>query len=412
MTETRTIARLGSVALLAQVVSSASNLLIGVAVVRLLGVDQLGRFSVLFAALMVSVSMQTSWVGDSLVVLNRASPAVKRGIDGSQWLFTLGCVGVGLLAACALGAGWAESGAFALLTAFWLLEEYGRRTFMARLEFSRLALNDATYLICTAGLVAAIEIWGTTTLASILLCMAAGAAVAFGQGFAALPSGDRLGVARPSRGELRAVARFGVWRSAQSGLGMVGGLVVRIVVISMGSAAVLGRLEVGRLVVAPLTTLVVASSNLLLPLFTRSRGDDAQTARLSRVAVVGISGVSLLYGAIALVLTGPLVHLVAGVDARTGRIVILGWLLQALAAGVTNPIFAAALVRGLAALVFWTKAAGMLVSTLAAWFVMKIADARLVPTSLAIGLATGAALLRHFESSQPTRPGRPLRGVA
>src|SRR4051794_37934191 len=77
--ERRDLARLGRGAFIAQMVSSASNLLAGVAVARLLGASALGTFSLLFSALLAIVSLQSSWVGDSLVVLGRHLPWVRGG---------------------------------------------------------------------------------------------------------------------------------------------------------------------------------------------------------------------------------------------------------------------------------------------------------------------------------------------
>ena len=358
----------------------------------------LGRFSLLFSALLIVVALQTSWVGDSLVVLDRADAGIKRGIDTAQWVFTAAGGIAGGLVALASGSSTGEALSFALLTTMWLLEEYGRRAFMARLDFLGLAKNDGTYLLVAASAIAAVKIWGTPTLTSIFLCMAAAAATAFVAGSLALPRHERLRWARSDRSDFVAVAKFGAWRSAQSGLGMVGGFIVRVVVVAMGSTNLLGELELGRLVVAPLFTLVAASSNALLPLFSQNRHDDARMAQLSRVTLVGIGSVTFAYGALVLSLTGTFVQLVGGSDARTGRLVIAGWLLQALIVGVTTPVFASALVRGSSSLVFWTKGAGVLVSTAGAWIAMLVVRPSLVPISLGVGLAVGAGLLIRFDS--------------
>ena len=404
MKRPRGVARVGSTALLAQVVSSSSNFLINVVVVRLLGVTELGRFSLMFSALLILVALQTSWVGDSLVVLARSEPAIKRGIDATQWGFTLiGSAAAGLSAG-AVGAGLSEAIAFAVLAGLWVLEEYGRRMFMARMEFGRLAVNDAVYLLLTAAALIGVELWGVTTLTSIMLCMAGGAGAAFLAGMVTLPPLDRLWIFRPSRSEVGSVAGFGVWRSAQSGLGMLGGFLVRVVVVTTGSAAMLGELEVGRLVVAPLFVLIASSSNVLLPLFAEKRDDHARVAELSRMAVTGLGGVTLVYGLVVLVMADTSVQMVGGASAHSGRVVILGWLLQALTVGTTNPMFASALVRGLSAVVFWTKAAGMATSIFAAWLLMSTSGPRLVPMSLAAGLVVAAFLLWRVDKGSDVPP--------
>ena len=222
--------RVGSSALIAQGVNSAGNLLAGAVVARFLGAAALGSFSVLFATMLCIVALQTSWVGDSMTVLGRGSAALRRGIVASQMWFTL--LGAAAAAGIALAAtdvdAWGVIG-FALLVAAWQLEEYGRRVFMARLEFLRLAVNDAVYLLALVGGLLAFGLGPGLSLALVIWAMALAASAAFAAGVLAMPEEDRLHFTFAGGAGLRIVARYGSWRAAQAGVGLLSGLGARLV---------------------------------------------------------------------------------------------------------------------------------------------------------------------------------------
>jgi len=385
--------------LIAQIVSSLGTLVLSTIVARHLGLAEFGRFTLLLAVLMTVVSLQTSWVGDALTVLDRSSAATRRGIDTTQWLFfVLGSVlGFGVVPIG--GVGWRTSGALVLLIAAWQMEEYGRRALMARLEFGALAVNDAIYLVVAVTSMIGVNAAGLLTLSSVLYCMFSGACAAFVAAMFVLPPQDRLTIGPLSFADARVVARFGMWRSAQSGLGVFSALIIRVIVASMGSVAVLGVIEIGRLIAAPVFTLVAASSNALLPILVRARDDSMQGAWISRFVSIALATAIVGYGAIALLFIDGAGRAVAGSDVPITRVLLLGWLLQALVIGVTNPMFFRLVVVGRTQLVFWTKAVGAIVAIVFAWWTMECLDPDLIPLSLAVGATVSAILLQASRRS-------------
>jgi O-antigen/teichoic acid export membrane protein len=372
-----------------------------VAVARFLGASALGTYAVLFSTLLLVVALQTSWVGDSLTVLDRRVPSVRSGLECWQLIFTLGGAVIG--AAFAAGAtklGASGVFAFSVLVAAWQLEEYGRRLFMARLEFSRLAANDGTYLVAVLLPLMALRVWGNVTLTGVLWSMAFAAAVAFLAGVLVLPPDERLHLAVADRSQLASVASFGFWRSAQAGMGAASGLTVRVLVAGLGSAAVLGNIEAARLLVAPLFVLLAASSNLLLPLFVELRGSDgSDTAAAMRAATLLLGALSLLYGAIVVAFPRILLPIVAGTRFAVDRVAIGGWVLLALVLAVVAPCITVALANGGSALVFRLKLLGTVGATALGAAAAGIGQPSLVPATLAAGAAiSGWAVWRSVRA--------------
>ena len=155
---------------------------------RSLGAAALGHFAFLFTLLTAFVAVQSAWVGDSLTVLDRNDPTLKRGLATTQWAHCLvGGVAGGAIAYLAGGIGVASAVVFGTLVVAWELEEFGRRVFMARLEFWKQAGNDGSYLVLVAvALLAYRQLLGLT-LAGTLGCMAAASLAAFVLGVASLP---------------------------------------------------------------------------------------------------------------------------------------------------------------------------------------------------------------------------------
>ena len=83
----------------AQAANSLSSLVVAVVVAQLLGPASLGKFAVLFTLLLTFVAWQSSWVGNSLTVLDREAADVRQGVSTTQWLHVV--VGAPL-------AGWAR----------------------------------------------------------------------------------------------------------------------------------------------------------------------------------------------------------------------------------------------------------------------------------------------------------------
>jgi len=382
------LVRRGSTAFAAQGINSLSNLMVAVVVARSLGPSALGRFSLLFTILLTFVSLQTAWVGDSLTVLDRLQPAVRRGIATSQWLHVLlGMTVGGLLAHYVAGVDVFAAAAFAVLVAVWELEEFGRRTFMARLEFWKQAANDGSYLVITAGSIAAWSVLGSMSLASILVCMAIGAIGAFVLGMAWLPSEERLQRPVTNLDGFAEVARYGGWRAAESGWTYTGQVVVKSLVIAVASAAVMGQIEAARLVAAPLFTLTGALANVSLASIARAIKAKRSLTTLLRATALACGGVGAIYSAVVLSFASTCIHLLAGVHFQPDVSALRGWLLFAVVTSICTPFNALALVVARIRVVFCFQATGTMIGVALGVAAVGVAHPSLVPACLACGSA-------------------------
>ncbi len=387
--------RVGSPAILAQAVNSLSNLLVAIFVARTLGPSAFGQFALLFALITTATAIQTAWVGDTLTVLDRGQVSIRRGINVSQLAITsisgLAAFGVAfsLLSLSALG-----SLAFAALVAAWLLEEYGRRVFMARLEFYKQAANDGLYLAVSLLLLSIMAALNTITLTTVLLCMAAAAFAAFVAAAFVLPSHERLGLRGIDGAGLAEVTRFGFWRGMQAGAGTMSNAVVRWLVISLASAPTLGNIEAARLLIAPLFTLFAASTNLMLPVFNRlAHGSLLEARRAMNVAALALLGTATVYGALVLVAPSVAVHVLVGSRFHPGRVLIVGWLAVASIVGLSNPSGTMAVVTQRSASVFWRRICGSMLGLVAAVVALRMAQPSWIPLCLALGAALSGVLV-------------------
>lgn len=398
-------ARLGAVAVFAQGVNSISNLMVGIVVARALGPGALGRFALLFTLLLALVAVQTAWVGDSLTVLDRGRASIRSGVANAQWAHTvLGSVAGGILAYTVGDVGVACSIAFAALVGVWELEEFGRRVFMARLDFWRQAANDGSYLIVTAVALATWWATATLTLTAILICMAIGALCAFLLGVWWLPGDERLLRPSPSSPGFREVAVYGMWRGAQSGAGYASQVIVRSLVIGMASAAVMGQLEAARLVFAPLFTLIGAATNLTLATFSRSeRAAGRATSLLVTAAVAGLGSACVFYGAIVLSLPNVFVHLLAGSHFHADRVVLAGWFAVTLTLAVSTPFTTLALVVATASTVFYMRLAGSVAGVVLTAIALQASRPVLIPGALAVGVALSGIMLWRLSRTASAR---------
>jgi len=382
---------------------SLANLVVGVTVARSLGPAALGHFAFLFTLLTAFVAVQTAWVGDSLTVLNRQDADLRRSLVNAQWAHCLLGGGVaGVIAYLAGGIGVSTAAVFASLVAAWELEEFGRRVFMARLEFWKQAANDGSYLVLvTAALLMWKHLFGLT-LTGALACMSATSLLAFALGMLALPSPERLGLPKLGRATSSVVARFGIWRGAQGAAGYASQVAVRSLVIAMASAATMGQLEAARLVLAPLFTVTAASGNLTLAGFARSGSNALERGSkvwLLRLSMFALALLALVYGAIVLMFPSAFVHLLAGHHFHADRRALGGWLLVVLATSVGTPLSSFALARKRAAAVLWTRLGGSAIGLALAAGALAVTRPTLVPLALGIGAAAGSALLwRHAVS--------------
>ena len=159
--------------------------------------------------------------------------------------------------------------------------------------------------------------------------------------------------------------------------------------------SLLGEVEAGRLVVAPLFVALAASGNVLLSFFShvQDQSVERQAALRSATGLLGL--LALAYGALVLALPAVIERFVAGDNFTADRVILGGWLLQALVLAIGNPILSVALVEGRAAEVFWIKLWGAAASVALALGSVAIDRPTLVPAAIAVGQALSAALIWH-----------------
>jgi O-antigen/teichoic acid export membrane protein len=396
-------------ALLAESLNSLGTFVVTIYVARVLSPATLGQFSFLFAVLLVIVGIQTSWVGDTLTVLDRSHPEIKRGLHLTQHLLTAsGFVAGGLIAATALDISVVVAISFGALVATWQLQEYGRRIFMARLEFHNQARNDGLYLVVVTALLAMplVAAW-QVSLAYVLCAMALASGLAFLTSYFTMPPIERLQINDLRGPGLRRVASYGGWRAGQVSVGNLSQAITRYLVIALASSAMMGVIQAAYLTLAPLFTLFAAATNVMLPVLTRAvRRSPAELRRWTLLFAALITSASLIYGLAVLAAPSAIVHLIAGDQYSPSMLVIGGWIATALAVGLGLAFTSAALVVENVATVFWQRTMGSLLGLVIVVGVLVLSQPAFVPVALACGAALSTGLL-FFTFYNATVAGSP-----
>ena len=367
-------------------------------IARVLGPAEFGYFSFLIAVLLIMVGIQTSWVGDALTALDRSHADIRRGLHVTQLALTAGGAVVGIgLALLTTRVSPATAFAYGLLVAAWQLEEYGRRIFMARLEFLRQALNDAVYLVSVLAGLSLINIaLHRGGLGLDMLAMAVSSLFAFATSQLVVAPHERLSL-RDLRGPgLSRVAAFGSWRAAQVGAGNITQAAIRWLVIWLASAAVMGNLQAALLVFSPMFTFLQAIGNLMFPAFAIQRRVSSENLRQwARATCALLALTAAIYAAIVLAIPSFVVHLVAGPGYAPNRVALLGWALVAVSVAFGNTYGSVALVLKRPAMVFWYRTAGSMIGLVATVAALRLGTPSLVPLASAAGASLSALLIWH-----------------
>ncbi len=310
--------------MLSQGVVAVSGLVLQLVAVQLLGLTGYGAYVLCFGVLVTVTAVFTGFVGDSLTVLDRFDPGVRRALTTAGGMgIAAGAVLDGAVAAAVDGGGAAAGWTFALATVAWLAREVGRRVLMARLAYWHLVLADGVAVVATLGTLAVVlAVDRSTGLTGIFAAMAVGNAVAAVLVTGLLPRRERA-VARPGGAGLRAVAAFAVWRSLQVGLRPATLVVVRLLVAATGGLAAVGLLEAGRLILAPVQTVVNGAGGVLLSGGAAARRAGRAPSGWTRRAAVLLVGASVLGGLVGAVFAGPVGNLLIDRPAPVG--LVLGW---------------------------------------------------------------------------------------
>jgi O-antigen/teichoic acid export membrane protein len=400
---------MGAVA--AQGSAAGGSLVLQLLVARSIGEAGFGTYQLLLAALVLVTSVQTGFIGDTLTVLSREDSAVRGALAAAQGLFLL------LGAAVAVGVALASSGgdmwlavAFALATVFWLLEDTGRRLFIARMRFGGLVANDVVYFVATLATLVLLSLRrGELGLVDVLLATAAGAFAAAVAARAQLPGEDFRGGA-VTRAGMREVASFAAWRSAQAGLRPLADLGIRATIAGIAGAAALGQLQAARLLMAPLFTALAGLGSFLLPAYMRRAPGLGLTARPALLRqTLALVGATLLYTGLLVFTADSLNQLLFGSSIDIDRVAVLSWGIFAAGFAAGLPIVTAALARRESRRVFVVRLADVVVGLPLVAAILVLVGPSLTPVGTAAGMVLATGILwRRRAWRQPTSSSGPF----
>lgn len=393
-------------AVLSQGIVAGSSLVLQLIALRELGTEGLGAFAVLFGILVTINSVQSGWLGDSLTVLDRFDPGIRRALVRSQLaILVLVFVGSSVLSLPIAGVDATTALLFGLASVAWVFEETLRRLLIARREFWQLVVNDAAFAVGSFGLVGFVIVTGGSfSLETLIVSLLAGATVATGVGVVQLPRVElSRGILGPSR--MREVASFAVWRAAQIGLRPGSQALVRVIVVGAASYQALGQLEAARLLLAPVLTVVNGAGVYLLPTYAAQAKSGTRFRPSVPVAMLAVGGIAALYGALAVVLRVPLTEILTNEPAAITIAAILAWTAYSVGFGAGVPAGNAMVARGRSRTAFGVRVIDAAVGVAAATVFAVVGWVEGVPFGLAIGTLIGAVLLLRRLTEVPDEAG-------
>jgi O-antigen/teichoic acid export membrane protein len=394
----------------AQGAQALGSFVLQIIVVRALGLDGLGKFSILYGVMVLVAGILTGFVGDSLVVLDRRERIVRSALQ--QYALGLPVVAGAASAVITLLTGLItgpQAALFGLAVALFALEELTRRLLMANIGFWRVAAIDFSAFIGTMIVVGIGALAGNLDLATVLVGVSAGQVVAIVLGIVLLPKAERY-VVGFSPGGYRAVAAYGTWRSSNQLLRPALLTVMRTLVTLFSGLAATGLLETGRVYVAPAMLVVSGLTSFLFVSYARDR-----TARVTELlpkadtAVIALLGVTVAMGLVfvfALPILGPLLF---GTKPQVAS--VIGWLGYTASVSAVTPYGALAAVGGRQAFLFAIRLTDTVVSITAVVALLAFGgDASLAPVALAFGSISGGIAIRTLilaPASRREREGTP-----
>ena len=381
-------------AVLSQLIVAASSLLLSLVALRELGTAGLGVFSLLLGVLITVNAVQTGWIGDSLTVLDRFDPGIRRALFQSQW------IAIGLIALATFtialqidGIDGATAVLFAVASVAWSVEETLRRILIARRQFWALVANDSMFAVGSFGMLAVVIGAGSDiTIETMVSSLLAGAIVAIGVAVIQLP---RIELLRGplARARMQELASFASWRAIQVGLRPGTLAVVRAIVASTASLAALGELETARLLVAPVLTVVNGAGVYLLPTYAEQVKRKLAFRPAVGRAMVVVGCLAAAYGLFAVSFRDVLLDVFTDGSAPVATGAIVSWVAFSLAFGLGIPAGSAMVALGHSRRTFTIRAIDAGIGVAAAGVFAAVGWVSAVPAGLAVGAFVGAALL-------------------
>ncbi len=355
-------------AVAAQGLQAGISFVLQILVLRVLGIDDYGRYAVLYGIVVLVMAVLSGLVGDSLVVLHREEPRIRAALEGFALILSLaaGVIAAGV-AILLRFADPLEGLAFGVGLISYSIMEIVRRLLIAHMMFIRAAVADAIGFACAVAVLLTGQWLSGLSLWIVLSATAVGQAVGCLVGWRMLPPSERVLV--PIRQpDFTAVWRYGSWRGLQQTLRPALFTVVRVLVISFVSLTAVGLLEAARTYVSPLMIVVGSLSSLLFVRFANlAKAGRAGSLREADRVVVALLLLSIALGGIALLLApwaGPFIFKI-----ELDQLSVIGWIAYGISVAMVTPYGALSAVTGRQTTVFFV---------------------RLADTALAVGIATAA----------------------
>lgn len=384
-------------AVAAQATYALSSFALQFAAARLLGLEGLGRYSALYAFLVLTTAVSSGFVGDSLTVLDRKSRAIRAGLQVWLVLITVTAGSIAGTVAWAIGfVGAGTACVFGGATAVFLVEDALRRNLMAAFCFWRVVLVDAGGLLASLGVVlTAHALEERVTLTHLLLALLVGQVCATAVAVVLLPSGERTLVS-VRHAAMRSVAAFGAWRAMQQLVrpALLAG--VRVLCLVASSVPAVGALEAARVYTAPSMLVVGGLNSYLFASYARSRDEPLDTVirQVDRTVLALLLAVATA-GALAIVGLPVFGPLLSGGEYEISTAAVASWSLFVASIAAVTPFGQLAGVRGQQRRVLAIRLVDS-IATLAAVAVGLAlgVDVVWVPLILAIGSIGGGLSIR------------------
>ncbi|KAA0960167.1 hypothetical protein FQ142_15130 [Microbacterium sp. ANT_H45B] len=393
-------------AVIAQAAQAGIGLLLQILVARLLGIEEYGRFAILYGVVIVATAVVTGLVGDSLVVLERSQRAIRAGLE-LMLLITSVLLAVGsfLIAWLTGFSDVLESALFALALAAFAVEEIVRRMLIAHLSFVRTALTDLAGFVVALAVILTVHATGTLTLAAFLGGIAAGQVAAAFIGWRLMPRSERHLVGLRGA-DLAAVWRYGMWRGLQQVLRPSLFTVLRLLVLAGAGLTAVGLLEAARTYTSPLILVISGLSSFLFVRFAdqHKAGAGGSVREADRVVLFLLLG-TVLMSVVAVVLipwVSPLLF-----DVQVDPLAVIAWLAYGMSVAIVTPYGALGAVGGRQIAVFVIRLSDTILAIAAAVVMIALgAEASTLPFALAVASMLGGLGLRALVVSRG-RPERP-----
>jgi len=300
-----------------QVLSTLTTVGVGVTVARSLGVQELGAFSMAFAAYLLLLAASRGLGTDALAVrdggegagswrgavASATGTAVALGLAAGTACAAAGLVLSGSTGAALIGLGIALPGL--------LVQDSWRFAFLARGRARQAVANDLVLVLTLVGAMAALGRTGRTTVGWVMLAWGGAALVAAAIGAA---QARLLPQVSQAAGWLRRHRELAS-RSVRERLSLSGASQVRLYGLAgVAGLAAVGSLQAAELLVGPLMPIIVGTVRLAEPeLASVLRGPSAQRLRAYSLLLGALgAGGALLWGAVLLLLPDSLGVLLLG----------------------------------------------------------------------------------------------------